>query len=54
MERAKMRKRDKLPSLVRIYLVESELVGEQLPTPSNKVVGLAWFSLQLAGRNMTP
>lgn len=49
-----MRKRDKMPSLVRIYLVESELVGEQFSTPSNKVVGLAWLSLQLAERNMTP
>ena len=41
MERAKMRPRDKILSLVRIYFVESELVGDPFPILSNEVVGLS-------------
>jgi hypothetical protein len=41
MERAKMRPSDKILSLVRIYLVESELVGDQFPILGNEVVGLS-------------
>ena len=31
MERAKVRPRDKMLFLVRVYLVESELIGNQFP-----------------------
>ena len=41
MERAKMRPSDKILSLVQIYLVESELVGEQFRILGNEVVGLS-------------
>jgi len=53
MERAEMSPRDKVFSFVRVYLVESELVGNKLPILSNKVVRLAWLCLQLAERNAT-
>ena len=55
MGRAKLSFRDKVLSLVWIYLAESELVGD-IPSDhvSNKVVSLACLCGQLVKRKVTP